>query len=152
MTYNSITIGWGSAEGAATYSVFVNGDEITNKLNLNSFTITDLESAGEYFIKVKAYDNSGKELFTSNEICAHTNLTINSNYTLTKDLKAANIIIKSGNFNLNGYSLSVDKDVWITSGTFTVNKGSLYVGGDLNVSSTSKSNCYGRLSMNNSED
>ena len=103
------------------------------------------------YIIVKAYDESGKLLLESNELCARTNLTISSNYTLNEDVHAANVYI-DGNLNLNGYTLTVDGDVWLESGTLSVNKGKLYVGGDMNLKSPDRSYGYGYLSMQNAED
>ena len=91
-------------------------------------------------------------LLESNELCAHTNLTLTSNYTLTKDICAANIYVNGGTFNLNGHSLTADGDVWLSNGTLNVNKGKLYIGGDLNLSDTGKGYGSGYLNMQNAED
>lgn len=83
-TDNSISIEWDKPGQASEYSVFVNGDSIAENIESTQYNIGGLESASEYFISVSAFDENGKLLFESNEICAHTNLTVNSNYTLTK--------------------------------------------------------------------
>lgn len=132
-TDNSITIKWDKPEQASVYSVYVNGNVVAEKVESTQYNIDELESANEYFISVSAFDENGKLLSESNEICAHTNLTVNSNYTLTKDIKAANIFINGGTFNLNGYTLTVDGDVWLANGTLNINKGKLYVNRDMNI-------------------
>lgn len=68
------------------YSVAVNGNIVAENIESTTYEISELKSAGEYFIVVSAYDESGKLLTESNELCAHTNLTVSSNYTLTEDL------------------------------------------------------------------
>ena len=152
-TDDSISVSWNSAKDVSSYSIIVNGNELGKNINSNSYTITGLTSASEYFISIKAYDASEKELFTSDEICAYTNLTVDGDLTLSEDVRAANIIIKNGgNVNLNGNTLTVDGDVWITSGKFEVNKGKLCIGGDLNLSDTDKTSYGGYVIMQNDED
>ena len=151
-TDNSISIEWDKPGLASKYSVFVNGDSIAENIESTKYNVEELESASEYFISVSAFDENGKLLFESNEICAHTNLTINSNYTLTKDINAANVFINGGMFDLNGHSLTVDGDVWLNSGYLNVNKGKLYIGGDFNLKRTNYDYGYGYLTMQNAED
>lgn len=151
-TDNSISIKWDKPEQASEYSVFVNGNVVAEKIESTHYNIDELESANEYFISVSAFDENGKLLLESNEVCAHTNLTVNSNYTLTKDIKAANIFINGGTFNLNGYTLTVAEDVWLANGTLNINKGKLYVGGDLNLKYSDRNYGYGYLSMQSAED
>lgn len=134
------------------YSVAVNGNIVAENIESTTYEISELKSAGEYFIVVSAYDESGKLLTESNELCTHTNLTVSSNYTLTEDLKVANLYINSGTLDLNGYTLTVDGDVWLASGTLSINKGKLYVGGNLNLKYSNRNYGYGYLSMQNDED
>ena len=151
-TDNSISIKWDKPEQASEYSVFVNGNVVAEKIESTHYNIDELESANEYFICVSAFDENGKLLLESNEVCAHTNLTVNSNYNLTKDIKAANIFINGGTFNLNGYTLNVDGDVWLSNGYLNVNKGKLYIGGDFNLKRTNYNYGDGYLTMQNDED
>ncbi len=151
-TDNSISIMWDSSEQISSYSVNVNGTAAAEKIAVTNYTISGLESASEYFITVSAYDESDNLLLESNELCAHTNLTVTSDYTLTKDISAADVCIKSGTLNLNGYTLSAYGDIWLTNGTLNINKGKLYVGGDFNFSSTGKGYSKGYLSMQSNED
>lgn len=151
-TDTSISVSWTPVENASSYSVTVNNEVISDNINSTTYNINELESASEYFIVVGAYDNDGKLLLESNELCAHTNITINSNYTLTKDISAANIYVNSGTFDLNGHSLTVDGDVWLSYGTLNINKGKLYIGGDFNFKRTNYSYGDGYLTMRNAED
>ena len=80
-TDNSISIMWDSSEQISSYSVNVNRTAAAEKIVTTNYTINELESASEYFITVSAYDESGKLLLESNELCAHTNLTVTSDYT-----------------------------------------------------------------------
>lgn len=150
-TDTSIAISWTPVENATSYSVIVNDEVIAKDVSTTTYNISGLESASEYFVVVRAYDKSGKMLLESNELCAHTNLTLTSNYTLTKDINAANVYVNGGTFDLNGHTLTVDGDVWLSNGYLNVNKGKLYVGGDLNVSSTNKNYGFGYLTMQNDE-
>lgn len=151
-TDTSISISWSPVESAAMYSVTVNNDIVADNVDSTDYKISELESAGEYFIVVSAYDESGNLLIESNELRAHTNLTVSSDYTLTEDLNAANITISGGTLNLNGYTLTVDGDVWLTNGYLNVNKGKLYVGGDLNMKYSDANYGNGYLTMQNAED
>ena len=150
-TDTTISIEWDKPGQAKSFSVFVNGNAIIENIETTKCDINNLESAGEYYIIVKAYDEGGKLLLESYELCARTNLTISSNYTLNEDVHAANVYI-DGNLNLNGYTLTVDGDVWLESGTLSINKGKLYVGGNLNLKYSDRNYGYGYLSMQNGED
>lgn len=110
-TDTSISVSWTPVENASSYSVIVNDEVVAKGVHTATYNINGLESASEYFVVVEAYDGSGKLLLQSNELCAHTNLTITSNYTLTKDISAANVYVNGGTFDLNGHSLAVDGDV-----------------------------------------
>ena len=145
------TTEWDKPGQAKSFSVFVNGNAIIENIETTKCDINNLESAREYYLIVKAYDENGKLLLESNELCAHTNLTISSNYILNEDVHAANVYINS-NLNLNGYTLTVDGDVWLASGTLSVNKGKLYVGGDFNFKNTNYGYSTGYLMMQNEED
>ena len=151
-TDTSISVSWTPVENASSYSVTVNNEVISDNINSTTYNINELESASEYFIVVGAYDNDGKLLLESNELCAHTNITINSNYTLTKDISAANIYVNNGTFDLNSHSLTVDGDVWLSNGTLNVNKGKLYIGGDFNLKRIDYTYGTGYLKMQNAED
>ena len=151
-TDTSISVSWTPVENASSYSVTVNNEVVSDNINSTTYNINELESASEYFIVVGAYDSDGKLLLESNELCAHTNLTLTSNYALTKDICAANIYVNSGTFNLNGYTLTVDGDVWLSGGYLNVNKGKLYIGGDFNLKRTNYSYGDGYLTMQNAED
>lgn len=132
-TDTSIAVSWTPVENAASYSVIVNDEVVAEDVSTTTYNISGLESASEYFVVVGAYDESGKMLLESNELCAHTNLTLTSNYTLTKDICAANVYVNGGMFDLNGHTLTVDGNVWLSNGYLNVNKGKLCVGGDLNM-------------------
>ncbi len=151
-TDTSIAVSWTSVENAASYSVIVNNEAIAEDVSTTTYNISGLESASEYFVVVGAYDESGKMLLESNELCAHTSLTLTSNYTLTKDISAANVYLNGGTFDLNGHSLTVDGDVWLSGGYLNVNKGKLYIGGDFNLKRTNYSYGEGYLTMQNAED
>ena len=151
-TDTTISIEWERPSQAKSFSVFINDDTVIENVETTRCDIDSLESAGEYFIIVKAYGENGNLLLESNELCAHTNLTVSSNYTLTEDLKVSNLYINNGTLNLNGYTLTVDGDVWLASGTLNVNKGKLYVGGNLNLKYSDQNYGYGYLSMQNDED
>ena len=77
---------------------------------------------------------------------------INASLTLASNTAVENGLNVNSNLNLNGYTLTVDGDVWLSNGYLNVNKGKLYVGGDLNVSSTNKNYGFGYLTMQNDED
>ncbi|MDE7397900.1 MAG: PKD domain-containing protein [Oscillospiraceae bacterium] len=151
-TDTSISIEWDTSNQALKYSVLVNGKSVADNLEATKYNIDGLKSAGEYFIIVRAYDQNGSLLLESNELRAHTNLTVSSNYTLKEDLNAANIYINSGTLDLNGHTLTVSGDVWLANGTLNVNKGKLYVGGNLNLKYSNDNYSYGYLNMQNDED
>ena len=154
-TDTSITIKW-DANNYKDYSVSVNNKVIANNLVDNTYTITELKSASEYFIKVSAYDENGVLAVSSDEICAYTNLTVSSNYTLTDDIKAANVNIDYGTLNLNGHTMTVTGNVWVSRSNSTaylnINKGKLYVNGDLNLCRANKAYEPGYLIMQSAED
>ncbi len=154
-TDTSITIKW-NANAYKEYSVSVNNKIIANNLADDTYTITELKSASEYFIKVSAYDENGVLAVSSDEICAYTNLTVSSNYTLTNDIKAANVNVDSGTLNLNGHTMTVTGNVWAgrngNTAYLNINKGKLYVNGDLNLCRANKAYGYGYLTMQNAED
>ena len=151
-TDTSISIEWDTSNQALKYSVLVNGKSVADNLEATKYDIDGLKSAGEYFIIVRAYDQNGSLLLESNELRAHTNLTVSSNYTLKEDLDAANIYINSGTLDLNGHTLTVGGDVWLANGTLNVNKGKLYVDGDLNLKYANQNYGNGYLTMQNPED
>ncbi len=151
-TDTSIAISWTPVENATSYSVIVNDEVIAEDVSTTTYNISGLESASEYFVVVRAYDKSGKMLLKSNELCAHTNLTLTSNYTLTKDINAANVYVNGGTFDLNGHTLTADGDVWLSNGYLNVNKGKLYIGGDFNLKYSDRNYGYGYLTMQNDED
>lgn len=154
-TDTSITIKW-DVNNYKDYSISVNNKVIANNLVDNTYTITELKSASEYFIKVSAYDENGVLAVSSDEICAYTNLTVSSNYTLTDDIKAANVNIDSGTLNLNGHTMTVTGNVWVSRSNSTaylsINKGKLYVNGDFNLCHANKEYSHGYLTMQNAED
>ena len=153
-TDTSITIKW-DANNYKDYSISVNNKVIANNLVDNTYTITKLKSASEYFIKVSAYDENGVLAVSSDEICAYTNLTVSSNYTLTDDIKAANVNIDSGTLNLNGHSMTVTGNVWVSrsygNAYVNINKGRLNILGDFNLCHANKNYSYGYLTMKNAE-
>ena len=154
-TDTSITIKW-DANNYKDYSISVNNKVIANNLVDDTYTITDLKSASEYFIQVSAYDENDVLAVSSDEICAYTNLTVSSNYTLTNDIKAANVNIDYGTLNLNGHSMTVAGNVWVSrnggSANLNINKGNLYVNGDLNLCRANKAYGSGYLTMQSAED
>lgn len=140
-TDTSITIKW-NANAYKEYSISVNNKVIANNLVDDTYTITDLKSASEYFIQISAYDENGVLAVSSDEICAYTNLTVSSNYTLTNDIKAANVNIDSGTLNLNGHTMTVTGNVWVSrsygNAYVNINKGRLNILGDFNLCHANK--------------
>lgn len=151
-TDTSISIKWSTNDSHKSYSVSVNGIVVADSIDDDIYNITGLQSANEYYISVNAYDEEGTLLISSDEICAHTNLTLSSNFTLTNDIKAANVYVDSGTLNLNGHTLTVSGDTWVRSGYLKINKGKLYTGGNLNLCASDKSRSTSYLTMENDED
>ena len=78
-------------------------------------------------------------------VCSSAHITLTSNKTVA-DLNV------SGNLNLNGYTLTVTGDAYLTSSTLFVNRGKMYVNGNFNMSSTNGNYGSGSLNMSNAED
>ena len=76
----------------------------------------------------------------------------NASLTLASDTDISDNLNVNSSLNLNGYTLTVDGDVWLASGTLSINKGKLYVGGNLNLKYSDRNYGYGYLSMQNAED
>ena len=81
-TDTSISIKWSTNDSHKSYSVSVNGIVVADSIDDDIYNITGLQSANEYYISVNAYDEEGTLLISSDEICAHTNLTLSSNFTM----------------------------------------------------------------------
>ena len=77
---------------------------------------------------------------------------VNASLTLASDTAVESGLNVNSNLNLNGYTLTVDGDVWLASGTLNINKGKLYVDGNLNLRYADRSYGYGYLNMTNDED
>lgn len=151
-TDTSIKIKWNANDSFSYYSVLVNDRVAASSITENTYTINDLQCASEYFIRVIAFDADDTLLASSDEVCAYTDLTINSNYTLTSNIKAANVHIESGTLNLNSHALTVRGDVWVRNGSVNINKGKMYAGGSLMLCDSNKNYSSGYITMKNAED
>ncbi len=68
---------------------------------------------------------------------AYTNRVIDSNWTLTEDVTMFGNLTVNANIDINGYTLTVNGDLYQSGGTLLVHDGSLIIGGDYRL--------YGRL-------
>ena len=151
-TDTSITVSWSgfNTEKAAAYTVVCDGLE-SEKITDTTYTVVGLTGGCEYSIAVRAYDEVGEIVGVSDAIYAYTDWNIISDVTLTSNKTVADLNV-SGNLNLNGYTLTVTGDVYLTSSTLFVNRGKMYVNGNFNMSSTNGNCGYGYLNMSNAED
>ena len=151
-TDTSITVSWSgfNTEKAAAYTVVCDGLE-SEKITDTTYTVVGLTGGCEYSIAVRAYDEAGEIVGVSDAIYAYTDWNIISDVTLTSNKTVADLNV-SGNLNLNGYTLTVTGDAYLTSSTLFVNRGKMYVNGNFNMSSTNGNCGYGYLNMSNAED
>lgn len=151
-TDTSITVSWSgfNTEKAAAYTVVCDGLE-SEKITDTTYTVVGLTGGCEYSIAVRAYDEVGEIVGVSDAIYAYTDWNIISDVTLTSNKTVADLNV-SGNLNLNGYTLTVTGDAYLTSSTLFVNRGKMYVNGNFNMSSTNGNCGYGYLNMSNAED
>ena len=151
-TDTSITVSWSgfNTEKAAAYTVVCDGLE-SEKITDTTYTVVGLTGGCEYSIAVRAYDEAGEIVGVSDAIYAYTDWNIISDVTLTSNKTVADLNV-SGNLNLNGYTLTVTGDAYLTSSTLFVNRGKMYVNGNFNMSSTNGNYGNGSLNMSNAED
>ncbi len=152
VTDNSVTVSWNSFPGAETYTIMCNDSVIAENISATQYEITDLQTGSDFFVYINAYDAAGKLLATSDERIFHTNLTVSSNVTLTRDFAVDSLDINEGILNLNGYSVYVDENVNITgsSAKINVDSGKLHINGDLKLQNLTSENSYvGGIEMTN---
>lgn len=154
ITDTNLTTSWSSVPNAQTYSVICNGSIAAEGIADNQYEFTDLQPGSEFFISVKAFDADGNLISESDERIFHTSLTIDTNTTLTENIIVNNLCVKTGTLNLNGYTLTVEKDTYITgsSAYIEIGTGSLYINGNLHFENESDASRYvGGLKMTNSK-
>lgn len=148
----SISISWDGDERAAYYEVICNGTVCAENVTAQSYILNDLSGGSEYSIAVKAYTEDGILVGVSNEISVFTDLIIRSDTVLNKNITVENLYINSGILNVNGYTVTVKKDLGIGDGTLYVNGGKIYVENDLNQKWDNGNYSYGYLKMVNPND
>lgn len=157
-TDTSITISWSAVYGErfSHYDVYSNGVVVQSGITDNTYTITGLTGGSEYGIAVYAYDIDGNVIGMSNTEYFYTNWNVSGDTVLTSDRIVSNLYINGGTLNLNGYSLTVKGDVYLSAGGnyayINVNKGKLYVDGSFNMRRTDGGLGEGYLLMTNAED
>ncbi len=157
-TDSSISISWSGIYGEtfSHYEVYCNGAVVQTGLTDTAYTVTGLAGGNEYGISVYAYDIEGNVIGMSDTEYYYTNWTISGDTVLTSDKIVSNLYINSGTLNLNGHTLTVKGNVYLSaSGSYTylnVNKGKLYVDGSFNMCRTNGNGCFGYLTMTNAED
>ena len=130
-TDTSITVSWSgfNNDKVSSYAVVCDGLE-SEKISDSTYTVGGLTGGCEYSIAVRAYDAAGELVGISDAIYAYTDWNITSDVTLTSNKTVADLNI-GGNLNLNGYTLTVTGDAYLTSSTLFVNRGKMYVNGSL---------------------
>ncbi len=153
VTDTSLTVSWNSVPNAETYTVICNNSIAAEGITDNRYEITDLQSGSEFFISVQAFDIAGSLISESEENVFYTNLTVDSDMKLTENLTVNSLCVDSGTLNLNGYSLTVNNDAYITdsSAYIEIGSGNLFVDGSLNFENSDKSSRVGGLKMTNSK-
>ena len=151
-TDTSITVSWSdfNNEKVSSYAVVCDGLE-SEKISYSTYTVGGLTGGCEYSIAIRAYDANGELIGVSDTIYAYTDWNITSDVTLTSNKTVADLNI-GGNLNLNGYTLTVTGDAYLTSLTLFVNRGKMYVNGNFNMSSTNGNCGYGSLNVSSAED
>lgn len=153
ITDTSLTVLWNSVPNAETYTVICNNSIVAEGITDNRYEITDLQPGSEFFISIQAFDAVGNMISESEEKVFYTDLTVNSDMRLTENLTVNSLCVNSGTLNLNGYSLTVNNDAYITdsSAYIDIDSGSLFVNGNLNFENSGECSLVGGLQMTNSK-
>ena len=157
-TDSSITISWsgGIDDAVSYYEVYCNGKTAQSGIVDTSCVLSNLNPGSEYSVSVAAFDINGNILESSDVIYLHTDWIITSDTVLTSNKTVSDLNIKSGTLNLNGYTLTVKGDTYLSGDTVTsylnVNRGKLYADGNFYIQRTNGDKGYGYLTMVNSDD
>ncbi|MDE6592072.1 MAG: hypothetical protein K2K57_03290, partial [Oscillospiraceae bacterium] len=153
-TDSSISISWSSvySDSFAYYDVYCNGIAVQTGITDNEYTVTGLAGGNEYGISVYAYDVDGNVIGMSETEYFYTNWNISGDTVLTSDKVVSNLYANSGTLDLNGHTLTVKGDMYVSYATLNINKGKVYVDGNFGLSTSSGGTSGGYLTMTNAED
>lgn len=154
ITDTSITVSWNTIPEAKSYTVKCNDSLLAEDITNNQYDIIGLQPGSEAFVSVNAYDESGALLGYSDEKVFHTNLTVNSNMTLTRDVTFNNLHVVNGTLDLNGHSVVVEADTDIvgSNAKIMVGTGNIHINGSLKLQNETSENSYvSGLEMSNAD-
>jgi hypothetical protein len=153
-TDTSVTLSGTNLPEAVTYRIISNGMTVAETYSIENYIYSGLMQGSYYEFYIEAYNIDGSLIGRSEPVFGYTDLSVTSNYSLSRDMVVSDLTINSGSsgtFNLNGYALNVMGNANINSGTLYINSGSLYIDGNANFGYTSNnSNVY--LNMTNAND
>lgn len=158
----TVTLSWNNmfADGSGTYDIYLDSVLIQEDVTETTYTLTDLESANTYDISVKAINQNGEVIETSDDISVITDLVITKDTALWEETTVGDLYINGGTLNLNEQTLHVNGNVIVSNGTFKINGGTADISGDLrletkNTDSNGNISYYrncGYLNMTNEND
>ena len=147
-------------DGSGTYDIYLDSVLIQDNVTETAYTLTNLEAANTYNVSVRAVDQDGEIIETSNDISVITDLVVTKDIALWEETTVEDLYVNGGTLNLNEQILHVNGNVVVSNGTFKINGGTADIRGDLRIQTKnadsngniSYANSYGYLNMTNEND
>lgn len=148
------------SDGSGTYDIYLDSVLIQDNVTETAYTLTNLEAANTYNVSVRAVDQDGEIIETSNDISVITDLVVTKDIALWEETTVEDLYVNGGTLNLNEQILHVNGNVVVSNGTFKINGGTADIRGDLRIQTKnadsngniSYANSYGYLNMTNEND